>query len=59
MNAKANNSDTRPVKRARIGKPGKIKLLADVKKLPHDAAWQKIESGIVAHNGKDVAPFEE
>ena len=65
MNAKATDnrprldSDTSLVKRARSGELGKIGLLTDVKKLPRDAAWQKIESRIVAHNGINVAPFEE
>jgi hypothetical protein len=34
-------------------------LLPDVKKLPKDPAWQKIESRMVAHNNKKVSSFEE
>jgi hypothetical protein len=53
------DADTWIVKRARPVKPLMVMLLPDVKKLPHDAAWQETESRIVAHSNKSVAPFEE
>ena len=53
------DEDTWLVKRARRGKARMVLLLPDVKELPSDPAWEKIESRIVAHASRKVAPFEE
>jgi hypothetical protein len=34
-------------------------LLPDVKELPPDLEWEKIESRMVAHNNQKVTRFEE
>jgi hypothetical protein len=52
------DQDTWLVKRARPEKTGLVMLLPDVKRLPADADWQTMENRIVAHNAKNVAPFE-
>jgi hypothetical protein len=53
------DEDTWIVRRARPTKTRMVMLLPDVKKLPKDEEWQETESRIVAHNSKNVAPFEE
>ena len=53
------DEDTWIVKRARPENARMVMLLPDVKKLPHDPEWQEIESRIVAHNSKNIAPFED
>ena len=52
------DADTWIVKRARPVKPLMVMLLPDVKKLPHDQEWEKIESAFVAASNQGLAPFE-
>jgi len=53
------DDETVLVKLAKPSKSRMVMLLPDVKKLPDDPTWQKIESRMVAHHNKKVSPFEE
>jgi hypothetical protein len=52
------DEDTWIVKRARSSGMRTAVLLPDVKQLPHDPEWEKIESRIAAQAGKNIPPFE-
>ncbi len=53
------DDDTWLVKRAKPSKHRMVLLLPDVKELPDDPEWEKIETQIVAHNNRKVTPFKE
>lgn len=53
------DDETVLVKLAKPSRQRMVMLLPDVKELLNDPKWEKIESRIVAHNNKKVAPFEE
>lgn len=53
------DEDTWLVKRAKSSRLKMVLLLPDVKELPRDPEWEKIEHRIVKHNNKKVTPFEE
>ncbi len=53
------DEDTWIVKRARPSKARMVLLLPDVKQLPDDPEWDKLEARMAAHSFKNLPPFEE
>jgi hypothetical protein len=53
------DEDTWIVKRARPSKARMVLLLPDVKQLPDDPEWDKIEARMAKHHFKNLPPFEE
>ena len=53
------DDETVLVKLAKPTKARMVMLLPDVKHLPDDPEWEKIEHKIVRHNTRKVTPFEE
>ncbi len=53
------DAETVLVKLAKPASHRMVMLLPDVKTLPDDPEWQAIESRMVAHSNKNLAPFEE
>jgi hypothetical protein len=53
------DEETVLVKLAKPNKALMVMLLPDVKTLPDDPEWEKIEHAMVKHTAKKRAPFEE
>ncbi|MDD5141432.1 MAG: hypothetical protein PHY43_14375 [Verrucomicrobiales bacterium] len=53
------DDDTWIVKRARPIKARMVMLLPDVKELPDDAEWEKVEARMARHFSRNLPPFEE
>ena len=51
------DADTWLVRRAHPLKANLVALLPDIPQLPTDPEWQEIESRIVAHTSRTVAPI--
>ena len=52
------DADTWIVKRARPSTARMVLLLPDVKKLPDDQAWEKVEAAFARASNQGLAPFE-
>jgi len=53
------DDDTWLVKRAKPSKHRMVVLLPDVKHLPEDPIWDKVEAAFVADSNKGLGQFEE
>ena len=53
------DEDTWLVKRAKRTKHRMVVLLPDIKQLPDDPAWEKVEETFVSDSNKGLSQFEE